>query len=316
MSGIESRHSYEKVKKDFQKLLEDLDAAIKEFKPRFDIRSTRLARFEKDLRNITQLDNKSISRLAEIVAKFGSVSKLLALKGCYNEKDLLKIVEGGADYTIDSDEGYNDHLFEMSMAARFIPRNADSVSINLKGECDIIIDDIVAIECKYIHSISSLTKNVSKAKSQIKKRIEDDQAKFGFIALDLSNVISRERIESFSAYTYESYMGSYGVLRQKRKLNGSLIEGVRSNRNAAQIISNVITDELETQFYGEVGFEYDMGEDCKAIILQALINVCVEHEGEILPVSFRGVTYVLNHRLSKEEAAAIKKFIHSLPTGI
>ena len=76
MSEIKSNHSLEDFQRSFQQLLENLDSTIKEVSPGFDIRATRLAKFQDDLCNLDRLDKQSLSKLVEIVVKFNSINEI------------------------------------------------------------------------------------------------------------------------------------------------------------------------------------------------------------------------------------------------
>jgi len=207
------------------------------------------------------------------------------------------------------------------MALRFLHANQETypnvkTEINLDSECDIIIDGIVAIECKYIHSMSGLVKNVRKAKKQIEKRVGDGQAKFGFIALDLSHVCQPAYIQEFIDYTFERFLKNRHKLKNKLEFSDSIIKSILNDRNFYKIISSYIMSEIESMLYSELGFTYDMGQYTHAIIYQSLNSYCFEHEDSVVPLTTRGMSYIINRNLSPDEQLRTRKTIHSLAVGV
>ena len=93
------------------------------------------------------------------------------------------------------------------MAVRFFQlskNNGTPTKINLsESECDVIFDNFFAIECKYIESEKNMENNIKKAISQATDRVDKNQAKYGLVALDLSNIIDIEKINQFSQYVFK-----------------------------------------------------------------------------------------------------------------
>ena len=321
MSEVKTNYNIHTVKQDFDCLLENLSKVIKEVRPRTNILNTKLGKIKKDLSDIENQDNDSLAKIIEIVIKYNSINNIFTHNITYNKNDLIKIIEGKSDYDQDSNEGYNDHFFELSMAVRFLLslKNSDKNSnakINLDGVCDIIIDDTVAIECKYIHSTSNIIKNIQKSKRQIDKRIADNQAKYGFIALDLSHICPKEKIKEFADYTLNKFIESYEILRTKGHIEGEILKRILNDRNFSKIIGNYILMEVETALYSELGFSYDLGKNVVAIIFQSTNSFVFKYKDEVYPLPTRGMTYHLNANLTSNQAVKIKSFIHSLAVGI
>jgi hypothetical protein len=296
---------------------------IKEVRPRTNILNTKLGKIKHDLSDIENQDNDSLAKIIEIVIKYNSINNIFTHNITYNKNDLIKIIEGKPDYAQDSNEGYNDHFFELSMAVRFLLslKNSDKNSnakINLDGVCDIIINDLIAIECKYIHSTSNIIKNIQKAKNQIDKRIADNQAKYGFIALDLSHICPKEKFKEFANYTLNKFIESYEILRTKGHIQGGILKNILDDRNFLKIISSYIMMVVETTLYSELGFSYDLGGNVIAIIFQSNNSFVFEYKDEVYPVPTRGMTYFLNPklRLTNNKVVEIERFIHSLAVGI
>lgn len=317
MSDVTSSHELSQVKGQFDILLSNLAEVLKEVRPRTNILNTKLGKIKKDLENIEQLDKYATAKVSEIVVKFNAINYIFENNIEFNKKDLVKIIEGKHNYELDSNEGYNDSFFELSMALRFLLASKETKPrINLDGECDIIVNDKLAIECKYIHSLSNIVKNIKKANNQIDKRIQNGQAKIGFIALDLSHICPRDKVQEFAEYTFNRFLENYQYLEKKRKMSGDILGQVLVDNNFNKIISCYIMSEIETALYGELGFSYDMGPNTSAIIFQSINSFCFEHEGRIRPITSRGMTYFLNRNLSHESTNTVKTYIHSLAVGI
>lgn len=319
MAEVKTSHNIEVAQADFDRLLENLAKILKEVRPRANILNTKLGKVRKDLSNIDKLDNDSLAKVTEITVKYNAINNLFLHNVDYSKKDLAKIIEGKSNYEQDSNEGYNDYFFELSMGVRFLLafKNKDAnTKINLDGVCDVIVNDSIAIECKYIHSASNLVKNIQKAKNQIEQRVSDGQAKLGFIALDLSNICPRERVKEFANYTLNRFIENYEILKSKGHIQGDILEQILKDNNFYKIISNYIMVEVETSLYSELGFSYEMGSNTKAIIFQSINSFAFEYKGTVRPITTRGMTYFLNTHLSNDEALNIQKMIHSLAVGI
>ncbi|MDN4057831.1 hypothetical protein QPK31_06260 [Massilia sp. YIM B02769] len=317
MNAVKKIHDVEKVREDFEKLIENLSKVLKEERPRTNILSTKLWQIKKELSNFDNLDRHALAKLVEIVVKYNTINNLFSSNIDYNKKDLIKIIEGTSNYIEDTNDTYNDHFFELSMGIRFsLAFQNQNAKINLASICDIIIDDKIAVECKYIHSLSNIMKNIKKAREQIDTRISNNQAQIGFIALDLSNVCARDRISEFADYTFKKFIENYEILESKGHLKGDLADRILRDRNFTAIVANYATLELETALHSELGFSYKMPFHTKAIIFQSLNSFAFEYKGKIKPMTTRGTTYFINENLLQDEALMTKKFIHSLAVGV
>lgn len=308
--------SVDDIKSNFDILLNNLQKVLDEVRPRTNIYNTKLGKIRNDLSEIEKLDVESMAKLIEIVIKYNSINAIFNENIEINKYDLVKIIEGKADYTLDSNESYNDYFFELSMAIRFFKayRN-NKVKINLNSVCDVIIDDYIAIECKYIHSISNIMKNIKKAKKQIEKRVEDSQAKFGFIALDLSHICPRKKVNEFAKFTFDRFVENYEILEKRCQNKDINIDEILEDKNFKNIIRSYIAHEIEIALFNELGFDYDLGKNVLAIIFQAKISFAFEYKDKVLPLATRCMSYFINKNLDKECYLSVKKFIHTLSVG-
>ena len=319
MSEVISKHNIPEIKQEFEMLLTNLGKVLNDVKSRTNILNTKLGKIKEDLESIEKFDNKEIAKIVEIVIKFNRINDIFNTDIKFDKKELIKIIEGKYNYSNDSNEHYNDFFFEFSMAVRFLlASKGKNLKINLESDCDIIINDNIAIECKYIHSIKNLVKNIHKAKKQINKRIKDNQAKMGFIALDLSHICSRDKIEEFVDYTFNKFLHNYKYLEEKRKItDDEILESIVNNNNFKNVISSYIMNEVEIALYGEIGFSFDIGANTLAIIFQSINSFCFEYKGKIIPITTRDTTYYLNRNIdSDDKVRKVQSFISSLAVGI
>lgn len=296
MSEVRTSHSLEKIQQEFEHLLQNLDNLLREVRPRTNIQNTKLWKLKKDLESISEIDDQSQAKVAEIVTKYVTLNHIFNSNIQYSKKDLAKIIEGKSDYKLDSNDNYNDYFFELSMGLRFLLSHNGKATIKFDGVCDVIINDKIAIECKYIHSKSNIIKNIRKANNQIEKRIAENQAKIGFIALDLSHVLSTEKVKEFAHSAFDKFVENYKILKSRGRIEGDIPIAISENDNFKKIISSFVMHEAETTLYAELGFDYDMGSNTAAILFQAVNTFFFEFENSGLPLTTRGMTYFWSFR--------------------
>ncbi|EJG1475783.1 hypothetical protein CO493_RS26780, partial [Vibrio parahaemolyticus] len=216
----------------------------------------------------------------------------------------------------DKDQEYNDKFFELSMALRFSQSFSEKASISLKTDCDIIISDLIAIECKYLHTKNQIVEHVEYAMKQIDVRIEEQLAKFGMVALDFSNILDQEEIERFAYYLFDDFSMGYNRLEEDVD---DVLKSVLSDGNFASMMSNYITHKVEVEFYDKI-FKSDlldkMNVNTKAILMQVTTSVSFFNDNQIIPVPMRAMTRLINPKLHEDEQKKIHSLINSLATGI
>lgn len=319
MDGIATRRALEEVARDFDRLLAHLTALLAEIRPRTKIASTKLAKIRKDLRDLEGLDKQSLVALAEIVLKYNAINHLFEGGLIFNKQDVAKIVEGKPGYQTDSQEAYNDCFFELSMGVRFwraLQKTKPHVKVALDGICDVIIDDTIAIECKYIHSAGNLVHNVRTARDQINTRISTGLAQYGFIALDLSTLGVKRRVQDFANYAFAMCLENYRTLQARGRIQSLLASEIVHDNNFREIVSKYTMLEAETALMAELGFSFELGENVRAIIFQKLNTFVFEYDADVALVSTRGLSYLLNPELDEEQARETKQFIHRLAVGV
>ncbi|MCZ2498904.1 hypothetical protein GN316_19245 [Xylophilus sp. Kf1] len=319
MDSVMSKHSIDQVIADFDLLLSHLEKLLREVRPKTNIASTKLAKIRKDLLRTNDLDDNALAALIEISIKYISINLLFEGNINYNKAEVAKIIEGKHDYGNDLQESYNDTFFELSMGIR-LSKALEAIgmcsTISLDGICDIIVDDEIAIECKYIHSAANLVKNIQRARDQINTRIDEGQAKFGIIALDLSNIQNRSRINDFTNYTFEKFLENYLSLQNRGRLSNDLAGEILKDRNFMKIVSQYSTMEMETALFRELGFAYPLGGNVRAIIFQSLNTYILKSGNHSAIAPSRGLSYYINPTTSPNTAKATRDLIHTLAVGI
>ncbi|HBC5016414.1 TPA: hypothetical protein KET99_000628 [Proteus mirabilis] len=319
MNNVKTISNLESIKERFDILLDNIDKKIKEVRPRSDIRKTELYKLKNELSNIEKLELHDITRVSEIVSKYLSINDLFTGDIKYNKKDLIKIIERKVEngkLVADRNQPYNDFLFELSTGVRIAKAlKGNKAEIHLDGDCDVIVNDTIAIECKYIHELSGIHDAIRAAKKQINTRVSNAEAKYGYIAIDLSNVFLREKINEFVMLAFEKFLKNHECLVEKGHLENDILRNILSDKNFSKVIISYISHEVESLFYGELGFEYELGDNVRAILFQSVITYVFEHKNTATPVSMRGTCYFINQNLDKKLYNETKEYIHSLAVG-
>lgn len=316
MSGIATEYNLDDIIKSIAKLITNLEEVFLEENKKVNVKSSRLGMLYKALKNIENYNPTQISKLIEIAIKYNAANVIFDNGIQFNAEGIYPIIVGGFDLDSDTDGAYNDFLFEFSFAARFIEKLLPlGKKIKMETVCDIILDDQIAIECKYIHSKNSLKGNVRTAVSQINKRIEANLAKSGFIALDLTNLIDFDEVNIFVQDLFSRYVKGVEILRDNKKINAEIIHMVITNRSFTNIIAMYVSNMLEVLLFSEIGFEYDLTPNTRFVFIQANFVFTLEHEGNVAPLPIRSATYFVDKSLPVEVYNNCCLYAKSLASG-
>lgn len=315
MSTVKTSHNIDELIIEFDRLISNIEKWLKKIRPRTNVMNTRFGNLRRDLENILELKPVEMAKLLEIVIKHNQLNVIFDNGIDFNDDDILKIIEGKYDLSQDEKEKYHDFVFEFVMGVRFVLAISDSDKVNLSGRGDVTIGNNIAIECKNIRSLKNLVKNVDKAKDQIEKRVAMNEVKFGFVALDISNIFPMEKAQSFVQRIFEVFAQNHARLKDFQRFDQSVIDSVLEDVNFQKLIQSYIMHEAETSLYSALSLRYAMGSCVFGIIFQ--INQCfvVKYEGLYLPVPTRGMTYILNTDLSGEGYKKVQEYIHGLAVG-
>lgn len=331
MSFVTSIHNIDKIKSDFYEVCDFLQEQLNNTGRTTLIALTKFHKYKEIIEQSDISNDKVVEYIKTLhfVIRYNNV--ILTIRDNLNFFDinipsLLTIVNGKND--LDDLTDKSNHLFfELEIAVRFFlssKKNNMPSKINLSTDCDIIVDNIIAIECKYIESERNMEKNIKKAISQIEKRISNNQAKFGIIALDLRNVIDVKKIDNFSNELFNNFYQIISELKNNptmsKKIVGEVSANVIFNGDFQNIASSYFHSNLEYSFYKNINKniqnKLNSNINIWGIFFQANHSFILQYDDEVVPIPNRGLGYYLNERLPKEGYHIVQNLIHQLATGI
>lgn len=308
-------HNLGNITSEFDRLIGRLASLLKEIRPRTNVNNTRIGHIRRDIDKAFELGIPEMTKLFEIVIKLNQLNVVFDKNIEFNKEDVIRIVEGKYDLINDDKVQSHDFVFEFLMGARFALANSGSSKVSLSGQGDVTVGEELAVECKNIRSLNNLVKNVDKAKYQIEGRVAKGEVKFGIIALDISNIYPMEKAQEFLQRVFEDFYRSHVKVNEFQRFDQSVVDSVLEDRNFQNIIQSYIMHEAESALYSALPLRYSMGEVVLGVIFQ--INKCfvISDSERYIPIPIRGMTYLLNDRLSESSHKKIKEYIHSLAVG-
>lgn len=290
------------------------------------VENTKLWYYKKELSRVGEMDLPEIARLFGIVNKYCNLNELFRSdrKIIIEDQKLIDLL-GGKSVLDDENEKYNHSFFEVSMAGRLSKLFSHSVEVDLSTDCDVVISSRgLAIECKYLHSEKKFRSEFSDAASQLNKRIQVGQAKIGIIAIDISNLVDRQKIFDFSQELFATFVKNYERVIENRGsfAHGISEDGVSSSilkdKNFVTLIKGYIGHELEMVFHRNFKkSEHDkLSDEIVGTFYQANIDLCFEYQGLIHPVPLRNACHFINLDLDDSTYDSIHKTFQSMAVGI
>lgn len=333
MSFVASIHNIDKIKSDFDEVCDFLQKMLNEIGKKISIKQTKLHKYQEIINNIDDENLNIIEyyKTTQIVQRYNNI--VLTIKNnidLFNidKSKFVEIIDGTSDIN-DLEDKSNHLLFEMEMAIRFFissQKNNIPSKINISEDfgCDIIVDEILAIECKYIISEKKLKNNILKAIEQLEKRINNGYAQFGLVALDLSNIINIEKINDFSQITFDNFMEMNIKLNEKSfvssNIDGNIVQNIFNNKNFKSIISGFVGSELEFCFYLNTPIsikdKINKNENIFGIIYQSKNLLLFKHNDVVEPINSRSLCYAINENFSESQYSRLEKLFHSLAIGV
>lgn len=219
-------------------------------------------------------------------------------------KELIKR-DGNLPVEQDGKQKYNRELFEFSMAARFatyfshLVTNDNEKIINISDDCDVIVQNEIGIECKYINSLSKVRERLFEGVKQINQRVLNSKIKYGFVALDLSFLLN-------------NFNGIMDLQQDFQDVDQMLI-------TVRQQYQNLIIQEMRKiilKFINELWKKEEIEIKPSAILFQSYNYTFIEHEDKLIPVFYRILDYVINPETSEENISDTQEIIRNLATGI
>ncbi|ENQ5030582.1 hypothetical protein ACEPBM_003532 [Vibrio cholerae] len=311
MTFISNTKNIDSIKEEYSVFLNLLEPIIKKIRRRSDLRNTKLWAIKRNLDKFDELSIEQQNKLVSIVVKYVLVNNILnpVHEIEITNKEVLNLITQGF-YFDDSDQKYNDYFFELIVASRFLNEKKPS-KINLGTICDVIIDNELAIECKYIHKKENLYHNIEYAMKQVDNRVESNLAQYGFVALDISNVIDFEAEREFARVHFNRF---YDDNRYGKDFVGILnLEGFKVP--VKERFLSAARDVFLSAIEGHC-LDKDIRENTRAILIQINTSFSVETPSEIIPVPFRFLDHYINPNLDSLESNKIKQRIMSLCKGI
>lgn len=274
--------------------------------------------------NTSTLSDNDLLELFGLVTRFNELDYLFT-KDCkiqYKTSDLIEIIEGEKNIN-DGSHNYNDKFYELSMAIRFAKGHNTSAKVDMKTICDVIIDNKVAIECKYLHSRnkSSVRDNLKKSLEQVEKRINTGLASEGFSAINATNVCNKERIKSFANNTLKMYIESFENIHLSKK---EIFDSCCSNRNMINSICSYATHEASVIIHECLDFFRNdkpvlferFSNKVYAVVFQVNDCIWLEYEDFYAPVQIRGLEPVFNPQITNDEKSTVMSNLKKLAIGI
>lgn len=280
MSFSENTYNPETLKQRFKILYDKLSELCGK-----DLSKTKLGQYQKELNALENEIKEENLWLINIIIRYVGLLPIL-----YNAKikqeTIKKIIKGAFQYT--DDEDFNNYFFELEMANRFITDNP--INIDLMSNNDIIIDEKICIECKYIHSARNLSNNVEKAVEQIQK----SKSKIGIISLDITNILPLGKIKQFNKDILGNFIKDYQDLLSKENqlkhnlelTNENISDFVMSkNNHFKNIIMSYFQSTLESVFWSNIKPEtldlINKDPNILGIFYQARYLSILDYNGEI-----------------------------------
>lgn len=315
MSLKRTLHSLEEITRRFDSLISSLEKLLKAIRPRSNVKNTRIGKIRRDLDKLLELETPEMTKLLEITIKLNQINVIFDSGIEFKNEDIIRLIEGEYDLLNDDKVKSHDYVFEFITGVRFALANEESNRVSLSGRGDIKVGEDIAIECKNIRSLNNLVKNVDKGKCQIEKRVTNAEVKFGFIALDISNIFPMEKAQEFLQKIFEEFYSNHAKLKEFQRFDQEVIDSVLEDKNFQNIIQSYIMHEAEAALYSALPLTYNMGSVTLGIIFQ--VNKCflIEEDEQYIPLPIRGMTYILNSSLSKDSQNDVAKYINRLAVG-
>lgn len=327
--GVKNVHNRNQILKRFYDLICCLQEVSLQGNKNANIMNTKLGYYYDLLNkyineNTSTLSDNDLLELFGLVTRFNELDYLFK-KDCkiqYKTSDLIEIIEGEKNIN-DGNHNYNDKFYELSMAIRFAKGNNTSAKVDMKTICDVIIDNKIAIECKYLHSRSkkAVRDNLKKSLEQVEKRINTGLASEGFSAINATNLCNKERIRSFAKNTLKMYMDSFESSRLGKK---EIFDYCISNRNMIGSICSYATHEASVIIHEGLDFFRSdkpnlferFNKNIYAVIFQVSDCMWLEYEDLYVPIQIRGLEPVFNPLISDNQKKIVMTNIKNLATGI
>lgn len=315
MSFVNKKYTLQQIRDSFHLLLTRLEEVFLPFGSKYEIKRTKMWIIKKHLDNFETQDEEMQLYLIKIVFKYNTINRLFEHGIQYNVKNLYDAIGGKFDVNKDVKHTYNHYLFEFTTALNFALSYKCNNCITMLGRSDVVIDNELVIECKYISSPKKIKSRLSECINQINTRVANKEAKFGLVALNLTEMINLEDIQNFTDSLMLTFIKSYKNIYKNSESN-SLLKLIAEDKNFQQIVTCYASHQAEAVLYSKLQLPIKMSENVKGIIHELQTQLVISYEEATLPIPIRGKSYHLNHNLSQEEYTKYLEIIHNLAVGI
>lgn len=264
----------------------------------------------------------------KIIANINRLKRITTLleknSGSLN-RDSLKLMLGGShEAPFYSDESEN-YFFEFDFANR-LDNLSQTASIDITNNgptaTDIILNKTTAIECKKIHAIGAIGRNIRSANKQIIKRITSDpEVQNGIIALELTNNFYHDDLQEFADSLFKRFIVGYREIGHTEQEAADII--CVNDRAFRELVNRYGSTLLEFYFFSEFR---EKRSDCKidprvmGIFYQYESMLSLEWQDGSTLITVRGATYLINPEYIKNHknynGQDIGEFFKSLAHGI
>lgn len=328
MTNEQTVYKHDELVERFTVLIQKIQDFFDENEIRIKVSNTKLAKYLKDLTELNDNPNNSAQQKANLyflVVKFLQLEYFLGIKDAkvtVKPDDIKKIICGQSDAN-DSNHEYNGSFYELSMASRFVKAFDQKIEVDLSTDCDIIIADEIAVECKYILSEKRVSDNIEKAIDQLNNRIDKNLANWGIIAIDLSNLFDRAEVIEFSKTVFARFVYHHEIINTQGICYGDLekiSDVIEKNKNYMKIVTSYLQNEMEMVFLrsvtNKVMEKMHKNKKVTAIAYQVAFGVGFEHKGEKVSIPIRCMSHFINNNLNEKDNTAIKKLLKNLEVGL
>lgn len=310
--------------KEYEVLLGKIQSKMDDIGAIVQINNTRLAKGLYELKKY--MSSSSGYSDSEILSIFGYVNKILFLNELFEDENIsfdfneLRKVLTEKKGVEELNQEYNNTYFELSMAIRAAKLSGKKSLIEMKTICDVIIDNDMAIECKYLHSMKKVRENIKDAFAQINQRVESGMASRGFAALDVTFLCSTNRIKKFADDTMNYYIHNMNNIRMSVEDKFDLII---ENKNFIKTVMAYAGNEAAVIIADKLDFLrkdkpslFDRHSDyLKGVTCQYFNSIFIEHGEYYKPVQLRVMEPIINPKLSEEDNNAFIDYIKPFSTG-
>lgn len=323
MKFTQSHHTIEDVIEDFEALMSHMQKLINNSGKATLIKNTKLGEMHDQLVNIKNLNSDHAAALALIISVYNQINRLFdgSLDISFKDHEVLDLVTGRLALEGPNDKS-SDRLFELGMAIRFARGSIGSFAVSLETDCDIIINNRLAIECKNLQSAKKVKQRVRYASDQLERRFEEGLATHGFIAVDVSALIDRNKFRQFADGVFECFEGTYtamssaGSFAPTIRENG-ILSSIKSDANYQKIITSYIAHQAEFALHSNLGdFRLEhLPKNCWGIIIQSTVPLSISDNERMVPIPIRTTSYFLNPSFPEKLKGEMRDFLGRLSTG-